>query len=167
MRKMTKMNLRERSQKILASLEAPDDEGITMGGKRVDQWPTFHYFAAEDDEGERASGGLNHLVQRNSGGAEWTWKKVTVVVDSRAAENVNTEEHVSRNIHRGNGKIQEREGFKGLGGGHIKNHGQQVMSVRTLEEVVRKSTLQVADVKTPCVGTSHHPSRKRLVHREE
>ena len=33
-------------------------------------------------------GGLNHLVQRNAGGAQWTWKKVTVVVDSGAAENV-------------------------------------------------------------------------------
>ena len=34
------------------------------------------------------SRGLNHLVPRNAGGAQWTWKKVTVVVVSAAAENV-------------------------------------------------------------------------------
>ena len=28
----------------------------------------------EDDEGEQASGGLNHLVPRNAVGAQWTWK---------------------------------------------------------------------------------------------
>ena len=31
---------------------------------------------------------LNHLLSRNAGGDQWTWKKVTVVVDSGAAENV-------------------------------------------------------------------------------
>ena len=42
---------------------------------------------------------------------------------------------------------------------HIKNYGQQVMCVRTLEGFVRKSTWQVADVrKTTCVRISHHPS---------
>ena len=48
---------------------------------------------------------------------------VTVVVDSK------------------NGK-----GFKGPGGEHIKNHGQQVVTVRTSEGFVRKSTWQVAEV---------------------
>ena len=37
---------------------------------------------------EEASGGLNHLVSPSAGGAQWTWKNVTVVVDSGAAENV-------------------------------------------------------------------------------
>ena len=41
-----------------------------------------------DDEDEQASGGLNHLVPRNDGGGQWTRKKVNVVVDSGAAENV-------------------------------------------------------------------------------
>ena len=41
---------------------------------------------AEDDEEEQVPGGLNRLVQRNVGGPQWTWKKVTVVVDSGAAE---------------------------------------------------------------------------------
>ena len=31
---------------------------------------------------------MNHLVPRNAGGAQWTWKKVTVMVDSGAAEDV-------------------------------------------------------------------------------
>ena len=47
------------------------------------------------------------------------------------------------------------KGFKGPGGGHIKNCGQQVMSVRTPEGFVRKSTWQVADVRRPLVSASH------------
>ena len=43
-----------------------------------------------------------------------------------------------------NGKV-----FKGPGGEHIKNYGQQVTSVRTLEGFVRESTWQVADVEDP------------------
>ena len=74
----------------------PDEEGewcwpkksrVTRWGRRIDSRPAFH-FLAEDDEGEQASGGLNHLVSRNARGAQWTWKKVTVVVDTGAAENV-------------------------------------------------------------------------------
>ena len=38
---------------------------------------------------------------------------------------------------------------------HIKNNGQQVMSVRTPEGFVRKSTWQVADVTRPLVSASH------------
>ena len=36
------------------------------------------------------------------------------------------------------------KGFKGPGGENIKNHGQQVMSVRTPEGFVRKSTWQAS-----------------------
>ena len=96
------------------SLEAPDDEGvlrwpkrnrITRKGRRIDPMPTLQYFAEDDEEGQ-ASGGLNHLVQRNVGVAQWTWKKVIVVVDSGAAEKSDAEEHVPRNIHRGIKEIQ-------------------------------------------------------------
>ena len=54
----------------LASLETPDREGewcwpkksrVTRWGRRIDSRPAFHDLA-EDDEGEQASGGLNHLV---------------------------------------------------------------------------------------------------------
>ena len=78
------------------NLETPDEEGercwlkksrATRWGRRIDSRPAFHYLA-EDDEGQQASEGLNHLVSPNAGGAQWTWKKVTVVVDSGAAENV-------------------------------------------------------------------------------
>ena len=80
----------------LASLEAPDDEGashwlrrnrITRWRERVGPRPAVHHLA-EDDEEEQVFGGLDHLVPRNFGGAQWTWKKATVVVDSGAAENV-------------------------------------------------------------------------------
>ena len=55
----------------------------------MDPRPSFRIFA-EDDEDEQVSGRLNHLVPRNAGGDQWTWKTVTVVVDSGAAENVMT-----------------------------------------------------------------------------
>ena len=45
--------------------------------------------------------------------------------------------------------------FKGPGGKHIKSHGQQVMSVRTPEGLVRKGTWQVAGVRMPLVSASH------------
>ena len=78
----------------LASLEMLDEEGewcwpkksrVARWGRRIDSRPVFHHLADED---EQASWGLDHLVLRNAGGAQWTWKKVTVVVDSGAAENV-------------------------------------------------------------------------------
>ena len=105
-------------------------------------------------ESEQAFGGLNHLVSRNAGGAHWTWKKVTIVVDSGAAESVmprSTPEISTEEAERSkNGK-----GFKRPEGVHIKNYGQQVMSVRTLEGFVRKSTWQVADARRPFVSASH------------
>ena len=61
----------------LASLETPDEEGewcwpaksrVTRWRRRIDSRPAFHSLA-EDDEGEQASGGLDHLVSRNAGGA--------------------------------------------------------------------------------------------------
>ena len=45
------------------------------------------------------------------------------------------------------------QGFQG--GENIKNYGQQIMSVRTLEGIVRKNTWQVADVRRPLVSASH------------
>ena len=41
------------------------------------------------------------------------------------------------------------------GGENIKNYGQQIMYVRTLEGFVRKSTWQAADVRRPLVSASH------------
>ena len=144
-----KVNLRERNQKNLrVSRHAPDDEGelcwpkwngTTRWGKREDQRPTFHYFA--EDEGEQASGGLNHVVQRTAGEAQWTWKKGTVVIDSGAAKNVMLPKYPPME------RSKSGKGFKEPGGEHIKNCGQQVVSVRTPEGFVRKSTWQVADVR--------------------
>ena len=133
MKKMTKVhhgkvNLR------LASLEAPDDEGdwcrskrnrITRWGKREDQRPTFHYLA-EDDKEEKASGGLNHLARRNAGGgAQWTWKKITDVVDAGAAENVMPRSMFPDISTEETERSKNGKGFKVAGGEHIKNYGQQ------------------------------------------
>ena len=116
---------------------------------------THDHYLAEDDEGQQASEGLNHLVSPIAGGTRWTWKKVTVVVDSGAAENVMPrsmfpEIGITQTERSKNGK-----GFKGSGGEHINSYGQQIMSVRTSEGFVRKSTWQVADVRTLPVSVSH------------
>ena len=67
----------EENAEELASRETPDEEGewcwpkksrVTRWGRRIDSRPAFHYLA-EDDGDEQASGGLNHLVSRNAGGA--------------------------------------------------------------------------------------------------
>ena len=79
-------SLREESEE-LASLDAPDDEERNRVAKRVGPVPTFQYLDKDDQE-KQSPGGLNHLVQRNAGGAQWTWKRATVVVDSEAAEDV-------------------------------------------------------------------------------
>ena len=101
------------------------------------------------------SGGLNHLVPRNAGGAQWTWNKVTVAVDSGAAENVMPRTMLPKYPPKKTERSKDGKGFKGSGGKHIKNYGQQVMFVRTPEEFVRKSTWQVADVRRPLVSASH------------
>ena len=92
------------------------------------------------------SRGLNHLVSRSAAGTQWTWKKVTEVVASGAAE----EKRIWQTETSKNGK-----GFRGPGGENIKNYGQQIMSVRTPEGFVRKSTWQAADVRRPLVSASH------------
>ena len=124
-------SLKERQAEELGSLETPDEEGEWCWTKksRVTRWGrrmiTFHYFA-EDDEGEQAPGGLNHLVSRNAGGAQWTWKKDTVVVDSGAAENV-----MPSCMFPEMGRFKNGKWFKGPWSENIKKCGQQVMSVRT------------------------------------
>ena len=123
---------------------------VTRWGRRIDSRPAVHYLA-EEDEDEQVSRGLNHLASRSAAGTQWTWQKVTGVVDSGAAENVMFPEIGIRQTERS--KIGK--GFKGPGGENIKNCGQQVMSVRTPEGFVRKSTWQVADVRRPLVSASH------------
>ena len=86
------------------------------------------------------SGGLTSLVSRNAGGAQWTWSKFTVVVDSGAAENVMLWSMFPEIPTEETERSKSGKGFKGPGGDHIKNNGQQVMSVRTPEGLVRKST---------------------------
>ena len=80
----------------LAGLETHYEEGewcwpekgrVTRWGRRIGSRPAVHYLA-EEDEDEQVSRGLNHLATRSAAGTQWTWKKVTVVVDSGAAENV-------------------------------------------------------------------------------
>ena len=113
---------------------SPEGAGVLTHGKHSD----------EDDEG-----GLNHLVSRNAGGCQWTWKKVTVVVGSGVAENVMPRSVFPKIPTEETERSKNGKGFEGPGGKHIKNHWQQVMSVRTLEGFVRKSTWQVSDVRMP------------------
>ena len=67
----------------------------------------------------------------------------------RSSRECQAEEHVSRDRHQTNRGPRMEKGFKGPGGENIKNYVQQVMSVRTPEGFVRKSTWKVADVRWP------------------
>ena len=120
----------------------------------MDPRPAVHHLA-EEDEDEQVSRGLTHLVPSNAAGARWTWKKVTVVVDSGAAQNVMPRGVFPEISTEGTERFNNGQGFKGLGGEHIKNYWQLVMSARTPEGFVRKSTWQVADVGRPLVSASH------------
>ena len=95
--------------------ESPDGE------KRVDPRPASRYLA-EDAEDEQVSGGL--LVRRNAGGAQWTWKKITVVVDSGAAENVMPRSMFTEISTEETERSKNGKGFKGPGGEHINNYVQ-------------------------------------------
>ena len=99
----------------------------------MDPRPAFH-FLAEDDEEEQASGELNHLVSRSAAGAQWTWKKITVVVDSGAAENAMPRSMFPEISTEETERSKNGKGFKGTGE-HIKNYGQQVTSVRTPQAI--------------------------------
>ena len=75
--------------------------------------PACHYLA-EDDGEEQVCGGLNHLVPRNSGG---TQKKVTVAVDSEAAENVMPKNLFPEISTEETERSKNGKGFKGPRGG--------------------------------------------------
>ena len=132
----------------LRGAESPGGEGD------FDSRPASHNLA-EEDEHEQVSRGLNHMVSRNTAGTRWTWKKVAVVVDSGAAENVMPRSMFPEKGIRQTERSYNGKGFKGPGGVNIKNYGQQIMSVRTPEGFVRKSMWQVADVRRLLVSASH------------
>ena len=136
---------RKESGAGLRRAESPDGEGEL----------TRNSYLAEENEDEQVSRGLNHLVSRSAAGTQWTCKKVTLVVDSGAAENVMLRSMLPEIGIRQTERSKNGKGFKGPGGENIKNCGQQIMSVRNPEGVVRKSTWQVADVRRPLVSASH------------
>ena len=77
------------------------------------------------------------------------------MVDSGAAENVMPRSMFPEIGIRQSERSKNGKEFKGPGGENIKNYGQQVMSVRTPEAFVRKSTWQVTDVRRLLVSASH------------
>ena len=84
-----------------------------------------------------------------------------MVVDSGAAENAMPRSMFPEIGIRQTERSKNGKRFKGQGEDNIKNYGQHVMSVRTPERFVRKSTWQVADVRRPLVSASH------IVHHEK
>ena len=68
----------------------------------------------------RRLGGLNQLVQRNAGGAQWTWKKVAVVVDSGAVENVMPKNMFTEIATEETERSKNGQGMKGPEEEHIK-----------------------------------------------
>ena len=139
---------RKESGAGLRRAESSDGEG------EIDSRPAFHYFA-EEDEDEQVPRGLNHLVSRSAAGTQWTWKKVTVVVDLGAAENVMPSSMFPEMGIRQTERSNIGKGFKGPGGEKIRNYVQQAMSVRTSEGFAHKSTWQVANVRRLLVSASH------------
>ena len=126
----------------LASLETPDEEGewcwpkkgrVTRWGRRIDSRLAVHHLA-EEDEDEQVSRGLNHLVSRSAAGTQWTWKKVTVVVDSGAAENVMPRSMFPEIGIRQTERSKNGKGCKGPGGENIKNYGQQIRPTGPLRD---------------------------------
>ena len=155
-----KVSLKEKRQKssrawrhLMTRVSGAGQEGTESPdwAKRMDPRPAFRYLS-EDDKEEQASGGLNHLVARNAAGAQWTWEKVTVAVDWGAAENVMPRSLFPEISTEKAERSKNGKGFEGPGGEHIKNYGQQVVSVRTPEGFVRQSTWQVAYVRRPPVS---------------
>ena len=78
-----------------------------------------------------------------------------MVVNSGAAENVMPRSMFTEIGMRHTERSMNGKGFKRPGGQNINNCGKQVMSVRTPEGFVRRSTWQVADVRRPLVSASH------------
>ena len=78
-----------------------------------------------------------------------------MVVESGAAEKLMPRSMFPEKGIRQTERSKNGKGFKGPGSENIKNYGQQLMSVRTREGFVRKSTSQVADVRRPLVSASH------------
>ena len=78
-------------------------------------------------------------------------------------------EHVPRGRRQANREVQQWKREKGPGGENIKNFGQPVMSVRTPEGFVRRSTWQVADVRRPLVSAFHiiHAGNDLFIGRDE
>ena len=56
-------------------------------GEEIEVTKDRHLTTLQTRKG-KVSEDLNHLIQRDARGRRWMWKKVTVVVDSGAAENV-------------------------------------------------------------------------------
>ena len=63
-----------------------------------------------------------------------------MVVDSGPAENVIPRSMFPKIGIKQKERSKNGKGFRGPGGENIKNYGQQVMSVKTFEGFVRKST---------------------------
>ena len=78
-------------------------------------------------------------LTKRRGGAQWTWKKVTVVVDSGAAENVMPRSMFPEIGIRQTERSKSGNSFKLPGGENTKIYGQQVMSVRTPEDLCARA----------------------------
>ena len=124
-------------------------------------------------EKEPVSRSLNQLVQRNAGGAQRTWEKATVVVDSRAAENVMprsmfSEISTEETERSKNGKQRGPRMKEGSKDRALENFGQQG-HVRQNSWVVctQRHVAGCRCGKTPRVSIPHHPIREKPVHRKK
>ncbi len=109
-------------------------------------------YLAKDEDMEEAESELSNVNQAMADGS--VWKNVTVVVDSGAGENVMPRAMFPSIPVQSTARSRAGRGFRGLGGEGIANYGQQVMTVKTQEGQVRRTTWQVADVKRPLMSAA-------------
>ena len=81
-----------------------------------------------------------------------TWKNVTVAVGLWSSRDCDAEEHVSRDGKQRGPRMEKDSRDQGE---RTSRTTEEIMSVRTLEGFVRKSTWQVADVRRSLVSASH------------
>ena len=116
-----------------------------MRRKRVDPRSAFHYLA-EDDEDEQALEDLSGCG-----------RKVTVVVDSRAAENVMPRSMFPEIFTEEKRGARVEKGSKDPEDSTSRITGSKSLFLRTSERFVRKSTWHVADVRRRQHPTSSKP----------
>ena len=108
----------------------------------------FGYLESDDGGVEMELNGLETKDEKNG------WRRLTVVVDSGAGENVMPVGVLDFAPIKPTPRSKAGKGFRGAGGEQIANHGEQRVICKTKEGQTRRTTWQVADVRRPLMSVS-------------